>query len=387
MHPDQRAEPISTREPMRLSLVNGTSAGQTPDQPDPPAQALTLGEAIKTYRETYLSSLRNPASTISRLKLLAPFTERALDSLTVIELQRFFNELAKTAPSQAHEGVKAVRHIYKKMGEWQLYHGFSPATFVKIKKPKAREVFVDEADMARLWPVLRQQSPEDRLYFGTLLTLFCRAGELNTAKVTDFAFWIEAATGERRAKWTKARTKNGRAHVVPLPPELTQELWEYCQTRVRKDSPFLFPGRGDQPRTHMAWWYRWNEIRSVAKLDHVHIHDLRRSGATLACAASGDLNSVSRGGLQHADLTTTSIYVKTLGRKVEAMFTAHEQALRAQGATPQSVPNSIPRPFSPPEPERPAMAPTIEEKAQSIAEATPTAPPTHDDQDFIDWPG
>jgi len=253
-----------------------------------------------------------------------------------------------------------------------LYCGFNPATHVRIKKPKAREVFVDEADMARLWPVIRQQPIEDRIYFSMLLTLFCRAGELNNAKVADLTFWTDAETGERRAKWTKAHTKNGRPHVVPLPPALTQELWEYCQTRHRKDSPYLFPGRGDQPRTNMAWWHRWNEIRSMARLDHVHIHDLRRTGSTWAVAASGDLNSVSRGGLQHADLTTTSIYVRPMDRKVEAMFTVHEQALRAQKATPQSAQSSVP--------------PFLESRPQAVTTVS-LASQAHHDEDLMEWPG
>ena len=115
-----------------------------------------------------------------------------------------------------------------------------------------------------------------------------------------------------------------------LPPKLTDTLWSYLQSRTRKDSPWLFPGRGLMPRTAVAWWNRWSEIRSAAGIDHVHIHDLRRTGATWAVDTTGDLTTVSKEGLQHADLKTTSIYVQSTGKKALQMFTAHEQALRPQ---------------------------------------------------------
>jgi len=116
MHPNMRTVAASTGEPIRLALVNETNSDPPPAQPPPPAQALTLGEAIHAYKMAYLSTLKQPASTISRLRFLAPFAERSLESLTVLELQVFFNHLAKDSPVQAYEGVKAVRHIFKKMG-------------------------------------------------------------------------------------------------------------------------------------------------------------------------------------------------------------------------------------------------------------------------------
>lgn len=379
MHPDSSPHAADPREPARLSLVSGGSAEPAPVHPP---RAITMGEAIKVYKTTHLSTLRDPASSISRLKHLAPFTERPLDSLTVLELQQFFNQLANDYPAQAHAAAKLLRQIFKRMMELQLYQGFNPAAHVKLRKPKSRAVFIDEPEMARIWKVLECQPADERLYFRMLLTVFCRSGELNTAEVADFAFSTDPETHERRCKWVKAHTKNGRPHTVQLPPQLTEDLWTYLQTRPHKESPILFPGRRNEPRTPISWWYRWDEIRSAAGLEHVHIHDLRRTGASWAVVASGDLNSVSRGGLQHADLTTTSIYVQPMDHKVSEMFVAHERALRAQRAIQQPAASLAPLPHSSPEVSAPVVAPPPEDRSQPM-----TTRPTRQDGDVMEWPG
>lgn len=291
---------------------------------------ITVRDALGLYDSTHLATLKDPGPTRSRLRHLSAFDDRTLDSLTVVELQQFFNRLASTSPAAAYNTLKTLRHLYRNMVELHVYQGFNPAIYVRVKRPPARSVFLDQQAMAALWQVLDRSPVEDRLYFVILLTVFCRSGELNRTRVEDLTFSVDPETGERRCRWRKGRTKNGQAHEVPLPPQLAADLYQYLQTRPRHDSPWLFPGRGGHHRTPAAWWQRWAEIRSVAGLEHVHIHDLRRTGSTWAVETTGDLNTVSRDGLQHADLKTTSIYVQSTGKKALQMFTAHEQALRPQ---------------------------------------------------------
>lgn len=292
--------------------------------------SLTIGDAVRLFETTHLVTLKDPASTRSRLKHFAKFHGRSMDSLTVLELQQFFNEMQTTYPSQAYASLKLLRQLYKKMAEWQQYQGFSPAEHVKIKRPPARNVFLDEHELARLGTVLNQYSLEERLYIWLLLTVFPRSGDANKSLVREFSFWIDERTKVRQCKWTRPKPKNGSPHFILLPPQLTDDLWTYLQTRPNQESPLLFPGRRHEARSRISWWYRWDEIRSTAGLEHIHIHDLRRTGSTWAVETTGDLTTVSRDGLQHADLKTTSIYVQSTGKKALQMFTAHEQALRPQ---------------------------------------------------------
>lgn len=292
--------------------------------------SVTLRDAVALYESTHLTTLKVAGPTRSRLKHLAAFLDQPIASLTVVDLQQFFNQLAATSPAAAYNTLKTLRHLYRKMGELQVYQGFNPALYVRIKRPPSREVYLNEQELAALWKVLAYYPVEDRLFFTWLLTVFCRSGELRAARVDALTFWLDPQTKQHRCLWRKGRTKNGRNHEVPLPPQLTADLWQYLQTRPFKDSPWVFPGRSTCPRTAVAWWNRWNEIRSAAGLEHVHIHDLRRSGSTLAVETTGDLTTVSRDGLQHADLRTTSIYVQSTGKKALQMFTAHEAALRPQ---------------------------------------------------------
>lgn len=331
MHPDVSQHAADHREPARLSLVTEASPGQAPAQPTPPPHSVTMEHALALYTSTHLPTLKDPGPTRSRLRHLSAFNARTLDSLTVVELQQFFNQMAATTgPSGTYNTLKTLRQLYRKMVELQLYQGFNPAMYVKVKRPVARSIFLNEQEIAALWKVLDRYPIEDRLFFTALMILFCRFGELRQAKVEALTFWVDPETNQQRCLWRKGRTKNRHMHEVMLPPQLATEFWHFLQTRARKDSPWLFPGRGMHPRTTVAWWNRWNEIRSEAGLDHVHIHDLRRTGSTWAVETTGDLTTVSRDGLQHADLKTTSIYVQSTGTKALQMFTAHEQALRPQ---------------------------------------------------------
>lgn len=390
MHPDVSPPAGDHHEPVRLALVHGTSISQPPAPPSPSSQVITLEKALALYTSTHLSTLKDPGPTMSRLAHLSVFNDRPLEALTVVELQQFFNQLAVSAgPSAAYNTVKMLRHVYRKMVELQVYQGFNPATFARVKRPMARSVFLNAREVSSLWRVLADQSVGDRLFFTMLLVLFCRFGELKAARVDAFSFWLDRDTQERRCLWRKGQTKNGKTHEVPLPPQLTEELWTYLQTRTRKESPWVWPGRKGMHRTANAWWNRWSEIRSEADLDHVHIHDLRRSGSTWAVDTTGDLNTVSRDGLQHSDLKMTSIYVQSTGKKALQMYTAHEEALRAQETKSQSIPTPVPRPFSPPGVNRMTEAPPMPSRRQPVSEVTPTMPTTngHVEDDVVEWPG
>lgn len=366
MMDDSSPHTTAPRKSVSLSIVTGV-----PPPPTHPLQAITMREALALYVSTHLTTLNDPGPSRSRIQHLSAFNDRTLESLTVVELQQFFNQLSSTnGPAAAYNTLKTLRHLYRKLIELQLYDGRVPAIYVRVKKPKARAVYLNERELADLAQVLADHPVMDRLFFTTLLTLFCRFGELRKARVEAFSFWLDRDTQQRRCLWRKGRTKNGRHHEVPLPPKLTEDLWHYLETRRRQDSPWLFPGRGMHPRTAVAWWSRWSEIRSDAGIDHVHIHDLRRTGSTWAVETTGDLTTVSKEGLQHADLTTTSIYVQSTGKKALQMFTAHEQALRAHEATPQPT----------------APHPSSEVSVPAVG-APVTTRPTRDDDDVMEWPG
>ena len=376
MRPDVSHHAVDRRDPVRLSLVSGANTGQAPTAPVPPPQARTVQDAVQLYESTHLPTLKHPGPVRGRLRYLSAFNERTLESLTVVELQQFFNRLAASSgPASAYNTLKTLRHLYRKMMQLQQYQGLNPAVYVQVKRPCARSVYLNELELSHLFRVLSYYPSDERLFFTALVTLFCRFSELKMAKVEAFSFWIDKATQQRRCLWRKGRTKNGRHHEVPLPPQLSEELWTYLDTRRRKDSPWLFPGCGEKPRSQIAWWNRWNEIRSEAGLDHVHIHDLRRTGSTWAVETTGDLTTVSRDGLQHADLKTTSIYVQSTGKKALQMFTAHEQALKTQLANTQPDASPVPRPHPSSEISAPA------------AVVTSTPPQTFRDDEGMEWPG
>ena len=88
--------------------------------------------------------------------------------------------------------------------------------------------------------------------------------------------------------WTipGARTKNGRAHMVPLAP-LTAALIEQAiaigDAGHEKPTPYVFPSPRDRDRpiNPAALSHALRDARLALKLDDARPHDLRRTAATI----------------------------------------------------------------------------------------------------------
>jgi len=306
-----------------------SSLGGTVVRPVRAKEPITLYALLEQFDRLHLSTLRDPRVPRSKMRCyLYRLPNVPLASLTVMDLTAWANEIRAHSSSQARSCVKILRQVYTKAIEWDLYDGPNLAERVTAGRAIPRKSFIRLHEMPPLLEVLeRYCSVDERCYFLTMLTLFPRPGEVDVMRIEDLRFWVDQQ-GHTVGLWSKPTTKNGQPHTVPIPTQLATLLQSYLQTRYRQDSPWVFPGAKDRPRSKEAWIYRWWEIRSVAGLDHITRHDLRRTGSSWASAETGDLASVSKGGLNHSDLHTTSIYVQPMESAVKSMYEKHEVGLR-----------------------------------------------------------
>ena len=320
---------MEMRKPMGPIRVGGVAPTSEPGTFAPPMMTdPTVRDLLHQFDLLHLSTLKAPASVRCKIRrYFPPLHDYTLDTLDVMTIQAWANSIRVQSASQARGCIKILRQLYVKARDWNLYHGVNTAQMVSAGRAEKRSSFVREHEMARLLDVLGPRPVMEQCYFWIMLTLFPRPGEADQMRVHDLSFWDDPKTGQRIGQWTKSTTKNGKPQVVPIPPRLTEILETHLASRHRRDSPWVFPGIGLQPRAAALWIYLWWEIRSQAGLDHITRHDLRRTGSSWATHTTGDLVSVSKGGLNHADLKTTSIYVQTMGSKVSEMYTAHEAAL------------------------------------------------------------
>jgi site-specific recombinase XerD len=77
--------------------------------------------------------------------------------------------------------------------------------------------------------------------------------------------------------------------------------------------------------SHEFWHARWTEIRDRAGLQDVQLRDLRRTCATRLLDRGMDLISLSKGVLNHSNLTTTKTYARPTLERVGQHLDAHMQ--------------------------------------------------------------
>ncbi len=146
----------------------------------------------------------------------------------------------------------------------------NPCVGVKLNKEKPREKHVTGGELAKLLSAIdTEDSIYVRTYFKLLIHTGCRKSELLTIRRDDVNL-------DKRILILR-NTKNGSDHSVPLNSSAVRLLEKLPAV---KENPFVFPGRKEgRPICNIE--KAWRRIRVVAGLPDLHIHDIRRSVASL----------------------------------------------------------------------------------------------------------
>jgi integrase len=117
--------------------------------------------------------------------------------------------------------------------------------------------------------------------------------------------------------------------TVALPPQIVSDLEDHLDQFTASDADaLLFTGTDGEPLTRRIWNVRWNAARTVVGVPHLHFHDLRHTGNTLAAATGASTkelmarmgHSSSRAALiyQHATRERDVIIANAIGEIIEA---------------------------------------------------------------------
>lgn len=124
------------------------------------------------------------------------------------------------------------------------------------------------------------------------------------------------------------KTDAGRRFVA-LPPQVVPEVEEHLDRCAGADpDALLFTGTDGEPLSRRVWNLRWAEGKRKTGLTHLHFHDLRHTGNTLAAATGASTkelmarmgHSSSRAALiyQHATRDRDVVIAKAIGEIIEA---------------------------------------------------------------------
>jgi integrase len=144
----------------------------------------------------------------------------------------------------------------------------SPCSVHRPETPRARDRVLTDAEIRIFWNACDAVSEPFSQALKLLLITGCRLSEVSQMRRAEFS--------EDGSIWTipGARTKNHRAHVVPLPPLARSIL----ATLKRVSNEFVFSTTGRSP---ISGWARIKgRLDAEMQIPPWRLHDLRRTAAT-----------------------------------------------------------------------------------------------------------
>ena len=276
------------------------------------------------YAEQAKKSFRNDESKI-RLHLEPKFGGRRLCDIGPRDVQ-----LHHAAMRQSHTEATANRHlallsaIFRKAVEWGRIDR-NPAGGIKpFKEASQHQRFLRSEEIARIFAAMEQEPNQTAV---AALKLLLLTGTRREEALQARWEHVDLALGQ----WWLPRTKSGRGRYVTL-SEAAKALLQSLPSRGV--SPWVFPGReGDKPLNNPR--KAFCRVLATAGVEHLRIHDLRHSFASLAVNSGATLYEV-QSLLGHSSAQMTQRYAHLadsgLRRASQAVADAVSDALRLAGA-------------------------------------------------------
>ena len=232
---------------------------------------------IERYAKRKTKDWRETAAMLNR-EVVGRWKGRRLSQITRAHVHQMLDEIVdRGAPIAANRRYAAFR----KMCSWAVERGIidrNPCDGVKAPAAETgRDRVLGDDELKAIW-----QACERIGVFGPLVRLLALTG----ARLREVAGmeWSELDLGARTWTLPKERTKNKRAHVVPLSDAATQIIESLPRIQ---DQRFLFSGTG---RTPVSGFSKMKDklddgiqalrANDTKPLPEWVIHDLRRTVAT-----------------------------------------------------------------------------------------------------------
>ena len=193
-----------------------------------------------------------------------------------------------------------VRTMLSKMFSYGIDEGWvemNPVKSIKPHKLRSREVWAKPNELKALFESIQKESdPFTKGFFQFLLFTTCRKDEARLMKWADVDL--------QNKIWTIPNTKNDLPHEVALNNGALSILIDM----PRMVNPYVFAGTlPGKPINGVG--KIWERIRKRAGLEHINIHDLRRTVASYLAQDGVNINHI-RQVLNHKDTSITGIYAR-----------------------------------------------------------------------------
>lgn len=301
---------------MNTQIAQGENPNDTKRQKQ---QEMTFKECFLYYVEHHAKIHKKTwKEDLAQLRRhLSHWQERKVSSITRCDVHRLHGAVGREKGIYtANRLLEIISCCYTKANEWGFVEGH-PAKGIKKFKEKSRDRFIQSDELPRLFAALSQEiNTTARDYI--LISLLTGARKANVMAMR----WNEINFDQ--ALWRIPETKNGDPHTVPL----VSAALEILHVRKDNDSPWVFPGRGNE--SHMTDPKKaWSRVLKAANIHDLRLHDLRRSLGSWQAATGASLAVIGKT-LAHKDVGTTAIYARlNLDPVRSAMEKATEAMLNA----------------------------------------------------------
>jgi len=301
--------------------------GGDPQEDRDRAKAMpTFAEYAQEFLDFVRQYKKSADSDASKLKIyLKPhFGARRLCDITLRDIQTYHAKMTKTlAPSTANRHLALLSKMFSLALQWDRVTKNPCIGIKKFKEDNQTQRFLNEAEIGRLFQALDADYNKVATNALKLLLLTgCRREEVLQAKWEDIS--LETGT------WFLPNGKTGSRYV-----QVNGAAKALLESIVRIDSPYVFPGRDspDKPLNNPRKCF--TRVLKAAGIEHIRIHDLRHSHASILVNQGVSLFMVQKI-LGHSSPKTTQRYAhlsdSTLRAASETVSAAIGQAVKAAAA-------------------------------------------------------
>lgn len=280
------------------------------------ARAFTMAELADRYLTQHVE-MKNKASTQKEFaRLVERIIKPALGKYAVANVTRgdisALHHRLRGTPRQANHVLAVLSKMFHLAEVWGFRpDGSNPCRLIERYAEKARERFLDDAEVARLGEALASLEYDRRELDGVLnavrllLLTGCRVGEILALRWGDVDL-------SRRVIVIRDAKAGGRVHDIGAPTAAflsdLPRVGEWVLSGLSADKPL--------PKSTLS--HGWTRIRAAAGLDDVRLHDLRHTTGTYTGQAGANAFLV-RDRLGHKTLAMTGRYVNRDAEPLRAL--------------------------------------------------------------------
>lgn len=276
---------------LQAGAINGVDPKQVRQDA---AKEPTVEKLARRFMEEVVETKRKPATAREYGRqfekiILPALGKRLVKDITFEEMNRLHHDLRAT-PIQANRVRATLSKMFNLAEEWgiRLRHS-NPCTYVEKFPEQPRKRFLSEAEFKRLGKALSQV--EDEGSEGPYVVAAVRLLIFTGARLTEILTlrWDQVDKERRFLRLPDHKTSSSTGEKIIHLNEAALDVLDSLP--VTLGNPHVIPGRRQQ--AHLVNLEdSWQRIRAKAKIQDVHLHDLRHSFGSVLVSSGVSLHMI-----------------------------------------------------------------------------------------------